>query len=71
MERFKEERNISKSQIGKHFLDPSIKNTTEYIKIEKYTKRDADKEAAFENFMAVLFVRGSNHTINGNLLNDS
>ena len=37
-ERFKEERNISKTQIVKHFIYSFIKNTTEYIKLEKIQK---------------------------------
>ena len=70
LERFKEERNIAKIQPGKHFLDSSIKNTTEYIKLEKDTERYAAKEAAFTKFMAVLFVQGSNCKIDGKLIED-
>ena len=42
----------------------------EHIKLEKYTERDAAKEAALENFMAVLFVWGSNCTIYGKIIED-
>ena len=70
MERFKEESKIDKIQLGKHFLYSLIKNTMEYIKLEKYTERYLAKEAAFENFMAVLFVRGSNHTIYRKIIED-
>ena len=48
LERFKEGRNIDKSQLGKNFLDSFIKNTTGYIKLEKYRERDAATEAAFK-----------------------
>ena len=38
--------------------------------MEKYTEIDASKEAYLENFMAVLFVQGSNRTIYGKLVED-
>ena len=43
----------------------------EYIKLEKDTEIDAAKEGALENFMAVLFVQGSNRKIYGNSLKNS
>ena len=70
LQRFKKERNISKSQLGKPFLDSFIKNTTEYIKQEKDTEIDAAKEALFEDFMTVFFVRDSNLTISEIIFED-
>ena len=51
-------------------LSKFIHKKTEYIKLEKDTDTDAAKEAAFEIFMAVLFVQGSNCKIYGKLIED-
>ena len=61
---------FAKNQLGNHLLDSSIKNTMDYIKLVKYTESDAAKEAALEIFMVVFFLRGSNRTINGKLIED-
>ena len=67
LEKFKEESNIAKSQLGKHFLYSLIKNTTEYIKPENGTEIDAAKEAAFEKIMVVFFCAGiQSHSIRKN-----
>ena len=66
LERFKQERNLAKSQLGYGFLDKFMENTKEYQESSS-EERETIKYEAFDRMMAVLFIRGSNQGIYGKM----
>lgn len=71
MERFKQERNIARSQLGKGFLDSFIEYTPEWKEAgADVAAQKKIKDEAFERFMAALFLRGANQAHYGKLMED-
>lgn len=69
-ERFKQEKNIVKSLVGKHFLDNFIENTKEYAELTNDVDKKKMKSNGFDAFMATVFLRGSDRSSYGELIDD-
>ena len=71
IERFNQEKQLAKTQLGKTFLDVFVGNTTEYNDLTEEADQTEMKNKAFEQFMAVLFLRASDQQIYGNMQDES
>ena len=67
LERFKQERNIASSQLGRGFLGSFVENTPEYIEADSLTRIEM-KKTAFDQMMAIAFLRGSNQGDYGSIM---
>ena len=67
IERFNQEKQLVKTQLGKHFLDVFVTNTTEFQASTSDEEKREMKSEAFENLMAILFLRASNQSIYGKM----
>jgi len=68
--KFKEERNISKSQIGTVWLDNYIKKTEEYQSITDVDEKKELLENGFETWATYMFLRNSNQRHYGTLIQE-
>ena len=67
IERFNQEKQLAKTQLGKNFLDVFVGNTKEYKDLTEEADQKETKNKAFEQFMAVLFLRASDQQIYRNM----
>ena len=67
IERFTQEKQLAKTQLGKHFLDVFVGNTTEYRDLTEKADQKEMKNKAFEQFMVILFLRASDQRIYGSM----
>ena len=68
-ERFEQEKGIVKSQLGDSVLDKFMESYPKYDKASD-TEKTALKAAAFEAWMAAIFLHGSNQSAYGELMKD-
>ncbi len=66
--RFKQLRDVVKSQLGTKLLDKFMENQEDYRTATDTTAKDAIKEAAFEKWTAYLYLRGSDQAKYGTLM---
>ena len=59
IERFDQEKQLAKIELGKNFLDVFIGNTIEYKVLMETDDQDLMKNYAFEMFTAIIFLRAS------------
>jgi hypothetical protein len=69
VKRFKESRDIMKSNVGTGILDKFVENTLEYRDEISTTLKQAMKDGAFDRWMAYLLICNSNQAKYGFLLN--
>ena len=67
IERFTQEKQLVRTQLGKRFLDVFMGNTVEYNTSTDAEERVEMKNDAFDQFMAILFLRASDQTKYGNM----
>jgi hypothetical protein len=68
VKRFKQQRDVAKSQIGKHILDKFVEQSEEYRNTTDAQEQTDMKSEAFEKWMAYLLMKGSDYTKYGSLI---
>ena len=68
VKRFKQQRDILVSQLGKRFLDHFVEQLEEYRLETDTAKQDALKKGAFERWLAYLIMKGADWTKYGSIL---
>jgi hypothetical protein len=66
--RFKELRDVAKSQLGSEFLDRFVEHQALYQNASTTKKQDEMKKEAFSQWMAYLMMRGSNQARYGSVM---
>ena len=67
IERFTQEKQLVRTQLGNRFLDVSVGNTIEYNASTDVDEKAEMKNGAFDQFMAILFLRASDQTKYGKM----
>ena len=62
LERFEQEKNVVKNQLGKNVLDKFIESCPEYGDLSEDEQKEA-KSKAFDAWMAAVFLRGSDQSV--------
>ena len=68
VKRFKQQRDILVSQLGKRFLDSFVEQLEEYREETDAAKKEALKKGAFDRWLAYLIMKGADWTKYGSIL---
>ena len=70
IERFNQEKQLARTQLGNHFLDVFVGNKLDYKVSTDEVEKKSMKSEAFKKFMAILFLRASDQEKYGKMQDD-